>query len=305
MTTVPNYASGRPDDLYYRHSGMIPISGVLLTLIGGLVVAVLGGIVYAYAVRWIRFIYIRALSTIAFGGLVGFVTGKLARAGKLRNVKVTLVLVAIVTLVGYYFAWMFWIAALHDDISTMRLLVSPRAVWDVIGLINEVGTWSMKRSDPVNGTALTVVWLIEAGLIFGFAMFGATGALGGDMYCETCERWTPGGDNFRRTATADPATARQRLEAHDFAWIDTLPPVPDQTSSWWTFSHRRCPSCENLHSLSVIETAIATDNKGNTQTKTTKIVNELLITPQEAQALLAAASPPPVAPPPVPPPPAP
>jgi hypothetical protein len=245
----------------------------------------------------------------ALGGMVGYVVGSLARFGKVRNLAVTFVIVAIVTLIAYYFAWVFWIKATlaramqGEGVPAMDLITAPGLMWEIIGDINKNGTWSLKRSEPVSGWFLTLIWLAEAVIIFGTAFVGAAASVGDAMYCETCDRWTPLGTQIRRTAPGDPATARQRLEAHDFAWIDTLPPDPEGSNAWWSFTHRRCPTCENLHSLSLIQTAMTADNKGNITTTTTKVVDSLLITPQEAQALLAAASPAPPAPPAPPPPP--
>jgi lysylphosphatidylglycerol synthetase-like protein (DUF2156 family) len=296
MSDTPRSAAHTgTNDLYYRHSGMIPIPGVVMTLVGGFVVGIIGALVYAYAVRWVPFIYVRFFCTLAFGFAVGFVTGKIARAGKIRNPTITVLLVAIVTLVAYYFAWVFWIKATLDQafdkqtIPVADIISSPRLLWAMVGAANESGTWSMKRSDPVSGMALTAVWLIEAAIIFGTALFAGAAAVGGDMYCETCDRWTPAGTNLRRTVPGDPEAARRRLEAHDFAYIGTLPTAGEHLRTWWTFSHRRCPTCENLHSLSLSQTSLTTDDKGDVSTKINMIVDGLLMTPQEAQALLSAA----------------
>jgi hypothetical protein len=281
---------------------MIPVTGVLLTLLGGVAVAVVGAIVYAYAVRYIPFVYITFFCTIAFGALIGFVMGLLARAGRLRNRLVTLVLMLAVTLIAYYFAWLFWVRATLNQIPdasripTSALVTSPALLWDIITTLNEAGTWSLRSSSPVSGWFLTLIWFAEAAMIFGLALLTAAGTVSDDMFCETCNRWVPGGTQIRRTVPADPITARQRLEARDFNYMNTLAADPEGSQRWWSFNHRRCETCENLQALSLIESAIVTDEKGNTSTKTNVIVDKLLLTPQEAQALLAlAAAPPPPA----------
>ena len=304
MSMTPHYATpNQANDLYYRHSGMIPISGLVITLVGGLTVGVVGAIAYAYLVRWIPILYLRVLLPVALGALIGFVVGRLARAGRLRNKAITLALVLLVTLIAYYFTWVFWIKATFDrfveghDLTVRWLITSPRMLWTAISFLNETGTWSFKRSDPVSGWFLGLIWLIEAGVIFVLALGTWTATAGDDVYCETCDKWAPDGAAIRRTVPGDPATARQRLAAHDFAYLDTLPADSETSSHWWSFNYRRCPGCDNLHALSLIETRITTDSKGNTSTKTTKIVDKLLLSPQEAQRLAAGPPAPPPAPP--------
>src|SRR5688572_4052988 len=189
MSMTPQHAVPTPTstrDLYYRHSGMIPIGGLLLTLAGGLVVGVVGAIAYAYLLRWIPIIYLCILLPLALGGLIGFVVGLLARAGRLRNNAITLALVVLVTLVAYYVAWVFWIkATLGERLSAGMLIRSPEILWRAISILNETGTWSFKRSDPVNGLFLSLIWLTEAVVIFGTAIVAWSATAGDDVYCET------------------------------------------------------------------------------------------------------------------------
>jgi hypothetical protein len=278
---------------------MIPVTGVLITLVGGVICAIIAAFIYAYAVRYIPFVYITFFATLAFGAAMGFVVGMLARVGKLRNRPVMLALTAVVALVGLYFAWVFWVKATLNQVpdgervATSTLITSPAILWEIITVLNENGTWSLKSSEPVHGILLTIVWLIEAGVILGLGMLVSAGTVSDEMFCETCNRWTPSAQQIRRTVPADSAIARQRLEARDFKYIMGLAPDPEGSRAWWSFSYRRCEGCDNLHALSLTQNTIVVDDKGNTSTKTVPIVDKLLITSQEAQAILAATSAPP------------
>ena len=99
----------RPYGLYYRHSGHTPVASLLLAGALGIVAGVVLAVVYAYLIEVVPFIKLRFLATMGFGAGVGALTAAIAKAGKVRSTAVVLALVGVVTLVAYYFAWVFWL----------------------------------------------------------------------------------------------------------------------------------------------------------------------------------------------------
>jgi hypothetical protein len=312
----------RPYDLYYQHSGATPVLTVLLAGLAGCVVAVAGALVYAYVDLYIPIIYANILATVGFGALIGFVTAAILKRGRVRSMHVGIALVIVITLVGYYFSWVFWVKATFDRyareevaavVTIPRLIQSPRMLWECASGLNEHGTWSLghassssRDNSNVSGVMLDIVWLAEALVIFGLAIGVTRARIGGAIYCERCDRWCGPAVVLRRTAPGDAAAARQGAEAHDFSHFATLGAASG--GHYWELQHEHCGQCNELHTLSVRDVTITTNKKGEQSTKIKKVINRLLVTPEEVEELRVGPPPvgqvpEPVAPPPPPAPP--
>src|SRR5260221_7541009 len=99
----------RPYSLYYQHSGKTPLISILLAALAGIAVGIVLAFAYAYVDAWCPYAKGRMLATVVFGLGIGGATAAIAKAGKVRSLAVVLALVATVTLVAYYFAWIFWV----------------------------------------------------------------------------------------------------------------------------------------------------------------------------------------------------
>lgn len=295
MANTIEYGMGgeRPYDLYYQHSGQTPVPSVLLAGCVGLAAGLALAYGYAYAIEYVPSHKLRLLMTALFGVALGAVTAGIAKAGKVRSVAVVLALVGVVTLAAYWFAWVVWIKAVLDRIggpnlkfSLGQLITSPALLWDLLQLINENGTWMMSKGDkePVRGTFLTLIWLGEALSIFGCAFGVAVPMLRDAMFCEACNRWCAKPITLRQTAVGDPKTLKESLEAHDFTYVNSLPPADPRRH--WVLNYEHCPNCRQLHAISVLDRTLKMNKKGQvTANKTRKLLTRLLIDSEEAQEL--------------------
>lgn len=73
---------------FYRHSGIVPLPGLIQTSLAGLGSALSLGVVYGYASAWMPFIYLNFIMTAGFGFVVAWLINRAARAGRIRNTLV-------------------------------------------------------------------------------------------------------------------------------------------------------------------------------------------------------------------------
>jgi hypothetical protein len=231
---------------------------------------------------------------MGFGAAVGAVTAAIAKGGKVRSTAVVLALVGVVTLVAYYFAWVFWLklvlaegfARNGIELTVTRLITRPDIFARLIGVVYENGTWAASRSDTeaTKGVMLGIVWLIEAASIFGCAFLVAVPMVRAQMFCERCNRWCGKPASLRNVAPEDPAALRTALEARDWTRVSALP--PGGPPHYLALELHGCSTCNNLYALSVRETKQTIDKKGRvTGTKNKLIIDKLVVLREEAEWL--------------------
>lgn len=299
MTTQLQYGMGgdRPYSLYYRHSGKTPLASILLTGLVGIAIGIVLAYAYAYLDAYCPSGKLRMLGTLFFGACLGAATAAVAKVGKVRSLPVVLALVGTVTLVAYYFCWIFWIHAALDrfvdgksaaQIPTLvDLITKPLLLFRLIHLFNDIGYWSGNSSgkDAATGTLLTVFWIGEAATIFGVALFVASSTARSAMFCEACNRWCTKPVRLRATAPGDVAQARAALEVHDLAYLDRLGPATS-LERFWSVEHEQCEHCGRLHAMTIKSFKNKLNKGGEIDSSKIKtVVNRLLLEPEEVAAL--------------------
>jgi hypothetical protein len=297
MTTQLQYGMGgeRPYSLYYQHSGKTPIASIFLAGLAGVAAGIVLAFAYAYVDAWCPYAKIRVFAALLFGVGVGGATAAIAKAGKVRSLAVVLALVGTATFVAYYFSWVFWIeAALErfvDNTSRLpsysRLILNPLALFRYIQLFNANGYWSMSSSgtDAPSGVFLTLIWIGEAAAIFGGAFTVAYATARSNMFCESCNRWCNKAVTLRHVPVGEAAQARQALEAHDFAYLDSRGPNTNP-AHFWSLDYEHCHFCNKLHALTIHDNKLNMDKKRNVKGKKIKtVIDRLLVEPDEIKAI--------------------
>jgi hypothetical protein len=291
---------------YYQHSGKVTAHGILLAAAIGLPAAVLMGIAYAYADLYSPIVYLNILLAIGFGVGIAWVCGKILQVGKVRNVPVSLAIIGVITAVAYYVCWVVWVFGTFDRFvgvddpagSTLKLATNPGALWDAINFINSVGTWTIGRASSssgsranVSGTALWIVWIGEALLIFG-AAFALGRKLAGDKpFCEKCDRWCEPARTVASVAAGDPARLRSEIEGGQYAYLQELR-NHEIGGHWWQVDQNWCGGCNGFHTITVQEITRSVDKKGNEQRQKRKIIDRLIVTPAQVEQIRASLTPP-------------
>ncbi len=275
---------------YYQPSGKMPLTGVLLLLVGGCAAAVPLSVIYVLAIRYIPFVYLNLLAVAGFGIGFGLLVAKLAAVGRLRSPALAGALGLVAGCLATWLEWVFFAAFIVHNGDEVPLvpayfgfLINPRALGAFARLAAEHGTWSMKDGDPVKGIVLIAIWIAEALVIVVPAVIFARGQAA-RPFSELLQRWAistklPG----RLPFFERPAEVRARLEGGDLMPLVTNePPAATRYARLELCRADGDPSCSFL---SVENVAESVDKRGRKQTATAAVVNNLRVPPELAQQL--------------------
>jgi hypothetical protein len=276
---------------YYKHSGRFSAAGVVKALLVGALVGVPLGVVYAYVVLYIPIAgSISFLITGGTGFLMGWVISTQIKSGKVRNLPMGLLIALAAAGLMYVTSWEAWLYGLvgraGQNVSVLEFLTSPGAVWDLLVTINQNGAWSFKGSKPT-GIMLDLLWLLEAGGLVGIPLGMTWQALNAVPFCEECNKWGATRDLIDVNA-GDGAAVKAKLEGREFAALTALGKAPVGSMHFWHVCFQGCADCDSTQTLCVDDVALSVDKNGKMQTKRTKVVSRLLLTPEDTVAVATA-----------------
>ncbi len=289
----PRYTAVVQPDLFYRHSDTAPPMGLLLAAAMGLIAGIVGAFAYAYLEVWIPIVYLNILLTTGFGAGVGLSTAFGAKLGNVRSSKVVIIIACATTLIAYYLCWIVWAKAILDrdvpdhTVTLGLLLRSPGDLYYLISALNGVGTWAIGHgtsAQNVSGIFLTLVWIIEAGVIFTCSVLAAKFFANARIFCEGCSVWGEKEAELRLTAPGDSLAVRRSLEAHDFSYLLSLPKVAAGAYHKWATLHEKCSICGKLNAISIIERTVKVEKKKKKMVEK-RLLHRLLVHPQEVEQL--------------------
>ncbi len=253
---------------FYRHTGTVPLLGLLLILVIGSITAALLGVAYTYGIVWIPFIYVCFLLTGGFGAAVGGVVGLLARFGHVRNSLATGLLGCLCALVGLYVAWAVDDYARAAGGHQPSLRFNPSDLLWYMGEFYNEGYWGLSGNTMISGPFLAVLWVIEALVICGIAAFLAAGMIVDRVYCETCRRWIPTREDVYRVslAEAEGENLKQCLE-DDVRMLANMKRAMPEDQAYIQLDLTSCPGCEHSHYLSAKAVAHVPNKEGKVEKK--------------------------------------
>ncbi len=168
---------------YYAPSQQSSVAGFFSIFFGVAIIGSAISIPYLFLIRVCPYIKLTIIVTILFGLALGWLAGLLCKWFKMRSVVVALLAVTLGYLFLTYFKWIFYVSFIASDIYdgaasyisyAPSLITHPLDFIQMIGAINQEGTWSMSSShtssgsdsSAVNGVLLGIVWIIEIALIY-------------------------------------------------------------------------------------------------------------------------------------------
>ena len=277
-------------DIYYRHSGRFSAGGLATALVAGAGLALVLGFVYAYSTLYIPFVQVSALLTVGYGAALGIATATILKRFNTRNTPLALLATFAVVCLGLWTAWSVWLYALlarsgiSGGPSLPGIFLNPFLVVELIRQVNAVGAWSISRSaGAVTGLPLTAVWLAEAGLLFGTALYLASDAMQVEPFCEACGKWCGSPVKNGMFGWADAGVVRSRMEMRDVRVLGEAPFGPDDTR-WISAEVCVCVSCGMTNTLT-LTSVVNTMSRGKVKTKEKVIVRKLLVGQTELTAL--------------------
>jgi len=276
------------EGVYYQHSGKYSAGGLLTGTLIGLIVACVTAWLYAYLILYIPIAgYISFLFTAAFGGIVGFAMAKLLKGRQVRNTPVAVLATLVVTTAAFYFHWAVWVnAALRraDIESSLDIALVPSFLFAMINEINATGAWTIRSWTP-SGTALWVIWTLEAAIVYVLAVAVAVGEMNSDPYCENCHAWCPKTEAVLNVAAApDQEEFKRRVEARDVRYLEQLGAMAQGAMAWEQIDLHTCPKCNSTNTLSVQHVTVKME-KNEAKQETSESVAKLVLGISEADAI--------------------
>ncbi|NUM35633.1 MAG: hypothetical protein HUU50_13890 [Candidatus Brocadiae bacterium] len=277
------------DDLkFYQLSGKINVMGPALGILFGTLAALPLSFVYAYAVRYIPFIYLNFLISLgyAFATCVAYTIGE--KMGHNRSRFFSFLGTLVMTTIALYLAWSaFFFVLFQHKISYFQLVTDPKTVWLLIEKIIETGWFTLgSTKETVSGTFYMVLLIIEAlGYLW---FFVATCVLDkASVYCEECSKWVDAVGMPSLISCKLENAMTQTATMGTIPWIDQLELTKD--FPFIVFSMTHCSQCNRLSTLTATKVEMITKQKGKeteSEKKETKLFQNLLVNNKTRESIL-------------------
>jgi hypothetical protein len=279
--------------LTYQLSGNFEPMGVILGCLAGLAAGLPLAFVYAWGIIQIDEQRLAVIATITYGAALGLAPAFAMKWGKVRNVKIAGGIALGTAVVSYYCSWAFWVSNVfktfkQEDIDSFRLMQKSQAMWDIIKMINQYGTWGSSKDSPTTGTELWLIWLGEAVVVLLIATVIAREIIKSHPFCEACKLWCSASEKLVLSAGDDPTPLRRAVDMGDFSFLQKLGPGNAKGTHLHAHLHS-CPSCGALNTLTLRHTYIKPAKFGKPKVSHTTLGTKLVITRQEADLVRSTA----------------
>lgn len=275
----------------YYHSGKLPLTGMLITLLVGSIAAACLGIVYSCCVVFIGIIYLNFLIAMGYGfGISAAVTWS-AKIGHVRSKIFPASAAVVVALVGLYFAWAAdMVTRFKLPLTDGKFLIAlhPSVMAKYVQYFYEHGLWTITNhgmkdpaAKPVHGIFLAAIWLAEAGIIAGVAAMLSWKSMANLIYCERCDKWAKQEKDVRRLRLALSQADFGRVANGDLAPLATLPRASKSEPNFLRLDLAQCDGCTESNFLTLNRVMTVVNKKGNKTQQVTPLVRALAINPEE------------------------
>ncbi|MCL2194242.1 MAG: hypothetical protein FWB78_12715 [Treponema sp.] len=163
------------EHFYYKPSGKFSPTFFLYVLLIVFAAIPLISVAYIYLSYYTPIVYLKIFATIGCGIAIGFLMGFATRLGKVRNPILVLISTIAVMCIAKYVQWTVYIPLIFSDsyrvmsitfserfLTSFYLLTEPGTVFELAGVINTIGAWSIGRGgQAVIGVSLLAVWIME------------------------------------------------------------------------------------------------------------------------------------------------
>ena len=273
-------------DPFYRHSGQFGPVGIVMMLGFGAGAGAVVGAIYGMLIFWIPFVYLNFIGTIGVAAAAGAAVYMGAVVGKVRNPMLCGLAGVTAGFVALWAAWVGWIYVLTADSDMAVIVLRPSALWDLIVMIGAEGVWSIGRSssEPVSGTVLYIVWIIEAVMIVGGSAFIAYVTMSGKAFCERCNCWVSNKIELPKLKPPQDENALDGLVTGDVSGILTLE-RGSKRGRHIQVELLGCRTCDEMYLIDVSVVSVTKDKKGKDETNSTHLVSNLRLSAADYQAL--------------------
>jgi hypothetical protein len=216
---------------------------------------------------------------------------------RLGKVRVPTIAASIGALLSLFALWVMWIVWVHEilifrgvSVGYLELARRPLALWRIILILNRDGVWILD-GEIQRGAILWVGWFAEGAMIIAAAtIFPTLRLFTSDPICSYCGSRCKRVPNFPNFAAEHQAQVAAAIEGRAFTNLLPLSAPPTDDAPEVRIRLMSCSSCRKTHVLTLNRIAWTIGNDRRAIVKTTPIINELLVTPEEARELTEAAN---------------
>jgi hypothetical protein len=261
------------------------------TLIGCALAAlaiIIGSIAYVKLVPHVENIYLRLGAT----GTAALITGAICMAAvRFGRVYIQLLAASIGTALGLLALYVMWLVFVHDffvasgfKVRWLGLVAHPSTFIELTRLINQAGTWKL-NDNMLRGPVLLFMWIAEGAAILAAAVLMALkGLASDDPMCSRCAAACTFTKGLPRFATDREDELLAVVENREFALLNSQPPPADEDAPEISLRLLSCRRCGEMNVLTVNRLSWSLQH-GTLTLETTPLVNQLLITREEAEVL--------------------
>ncbi len=284
-----------PGEQFYRSSGKCNILRLIIGVDAALLLVFVLAVIYSYATRYIPFIYLNGLFTIGLGIVIGFAGVTMNIWAHNRNRLLAFAGTGLVAVCAMWFTWGFWVTTLFKEVKLFSvdalLSMHPGVIFVVAGKMMEAeGYMSIGRfarsggGIPITGYGLLILWILEAAMIVGLALWIFLKTYRSMSFCEKCGNWT---NTFYASPTLevveDEEALRERLLENDFEALNELR-KHSSGDNYTQYTIDGCP-CGQTILLTVNDISVSFNSKGDSSTTERPFVKALYIAPETAEEL--------------------
>ena len=265
----------------YRHSGKFGIHGPIAAIVVAGAIGFPLGFVYAYAMKWVPFVYVNFLLTAGYGFAFGGATGLLMKWARVRNTPVALLSGLIAGLLALYFNWNGHIHALFDGAPALN---SWQGILAGMQVLYEQGSWGLSHSGSVTGIPLAIVWVVEAIVIVGLAALISMAMVFDTPFCEKNQCWL---DKEKKISTLQSFTDPEHvaaLKAGDLGPLAQAKPRETGAMAFARLTLKHSPRTQEFCTVRVENVTVETKN-GETNERTQELTRDIMVPPATFELL--------------------
>jgi hypothetical protein len=266
----------------YVPSGIVPFSGGLLCLGGGVFFAAISALMYALFINGVSVRYGHFVATLIFALALGFAVLLFADLGKVRSPLFVRFTWLVTFGAGYYFYWVcsVW---MQQGWGVGFAAFDPQVIYRFGEHLFQVGSWGFGQW-KATGWVLVAFWVVELLTIVWLSYIAAVANID-QPFCEHCNVWTETKKGLALFHATGSEPEWDNLRQGDIRAIGRVPLLASKVDHYVRLDVNACPRCERSNFLLLHSVKVEWDKEGENKTTTEKtfITNLSVTADQMAQ----------------------
>lgn len=266
----------------YVPSGIVPFSGGLLCLGGGVAVAAVAAFFYGLFINGVSVRYGHFVATLIFALLLGFAVLIFADFGKVRSPLFVRFSWFVLLVAGYYFYWVtsVW---MQRGFGVGLAAFTPQALYSLGEHLFQNGAWGFGNW-VVGGWLVVAFWIVELLVIAWLSYIAATASID-QPFCEHCNVWTETKKGLTLFHANGTEPEWDSLRCGDVTAVGRVPQLASKVNDYVRLDVNSCPKCDQSNFLTLHTVKVEYDKEGENKTTTENafITNLALTGEQMAQ----------------------